>query len=162
MMKTLKSWLLEYGEGHRHPVNKMLHWICVPSIVFSLLCALKAIPLGDALVNAATLLLLGWILYYASLCWQLALGMVIVFCAMYAGVLLLETALGPQLPWLAATVFVLAWVGRFVGHEFEGARPSFLKDLQFLLIGPIWLLADFYRRVQIPMGAGAGAMPLPH
>ena len=37
-------------------------------------------------------------------------------------------------------VFTLSWIGQFYGHKIEGKKPSFLKDLQFLLIGPIWLL----------------------
>ena len=42
-------------------------------------------------------------------------------------------------------VFVLAWIGQFIGHLIEGKRPSFFKDLQFLLIGPAWLMAFVYR-----------------
>jgi uncharacterized membrane protein YGL010W len=54
-------------------------------------------------------------------------------------------------PWplwqVAAVVFVLAWTGQFIGHVFEGRRPSFFKDLQFLLIGPAWLLSFIYRHL---------------
>lgn len=54
-----------------------------------------------------------------------------------------------QLPirlWLLSViVFVIAWIGQFVGHQIEGKKPSFFKDLQFLLIGPLWLLAFVYR-----------------
>jgi uncharacterized membrane protein YGL010W len=46
-------------------------------------------------------------------------------------------------------LFVLAWVGQFIGHRIEGKRPSFFQDLQFLLIGPLWLLADLYRRLGV-------------
>ena len=51
---------------------------------------------------------------------------------------------------VSVAVFVLAWVGQFIGHAIEGKRPSFFKDVQFLLIGPIWLLAELYRRAGIP------------
>ena len=51
---------------------------------------------------------------------------------------------------VSAAVFVLAWIGQFIGHAIEGKRPSFFKDVQFLLIGPIWLLAGLYRRAGIP------------
>jgi uncharacterized membrane protein YGL010W len=47
-------------------------------------------------------------------------------------------------------IFVAAWIGQFIGHAIEGKRPSFFKDLQFLLIGPLWLLAALYRRCGIP------------
>ena len=46
-------------------------------------------------------------------------------------------------------IFVLAWIGQFVGHHVEGRKPSFLEDVSFLLIGPAWLLADVYRRAGI-------------
>jgi uncharacterized membrane protein YGL010W len=154
-MKTLKSWLDEYSESHLDPVNKTLHWICIPLIVFAIFCGLKALPWGDARINAATLVILGMLAYYARLSWQLAFGMLFVFAAMYAAVLALERATGAYLVWAAAAIFVAAWVGQFIGHHVEGARPSFFKDLQFLLIGPLWLLADVYRRMAIPMGPGA-------
>jgi uncharacterized membrane protein YGL010W len=53
--------------------------------------------------------------------------------------------------WLvSAIVFVVAWIGQFYGHKVEGKKPSFLKDIQFLLIGPAWLLHFIYRRLGIP------------
>jgi len=56
---------------------------------------------------------------------------------------------GPRLPWIAIAVFVLAWMGQFIGHAIEGRKPKFLQDLQFLLIGPAWLLQFVYRAVGI-------------
>ena len=50
----------------------------------------------------------------------------------------------------ALAIFVAAWIGQFIGHAYEGKRPSFFKDVQFLLIGPLWLLAALYRRLGIP------------
>jgi len=55
---------------------------------------------------------------------------------------------GATLP-VAIAVFVAAWVGQFVGHRIEGRKPSFVEDVRFLLVGPAWLLGDFYRRVGI-------------
>ena len=157
-MTTLRQWLNEYQQSHHNPTNKLLHWICIPLIVFSLACALKAIPVGGDGFNVATLVGVLALAYYARLSWQLAAGMVVIFGAMYAGVLAVEQALGPAgLLWSAALIFVGAWIGQFIGHHIEGAKPSFFKDLQFLLIGPLWLLADVYRRLAIPMGRGAHA-----
>ena len=47
-------------------------------------------------------------------------------------------------------LFVLAWIGQFIGHHYEGKRPSFFKDIQFLMIGPLWLLSFIYRKLRIP------------
>jgi uncharacterized membrane protein YGL010W len=50
---------------------------------------------------------------------------------------------------ICVLAFVVAWIGQFIGHAIEGKRPSFFKDVQFLMIGPLWLLADVYRRLGI-------------
>ena len=44
------------------------------------------------------------------------------------------------------TLFVIAWVGQFYGHKIEGKKPSFFDDLQFLLIGPLWVAEPWLRR----------------
>ena len=50
---------------------------------------------------------------------------------------------------LSLLVFIIAWAGQFIGHHIEKKRPSFLKDIQFLLIGPLWLLSFIYRKFEI-------------
>jgi len=47
-------------------------------------------------------------------------------------------------------IFALAWIGQFYGHKIEGKKPSFFKDLQFLLIGPAWLMHFVYKKMRIP------------
>ena len=54
-----------------------------------------------------------------------------------------------QLMWTAVSVFVLAWIGQFIGHLIEGARPSFFTDLAYLLIGPAWLADKLMRQLKI-------------
>ena len=44
---------------------------------------------------------------------------------------------------------MLAWIGQFIGHKIEGEKPSFFEDLQFLLIGPAWLLGAIYQKLGI-------------
>ncbi|WP_028008789.1 DUF962 domain-containing protein [Solimonas flava] len=151
-MRTLGQWLDEYNASHRNPVNKTLHWICVPLIAFTIACALKLIPVGHGYLNALSVVGVLVLLYYFRLSWQLALGMSAVFFVGYRLVLAAEAAFGAQLIWVALAIFVVAWIGQFIGHHVERARPSFFKDLQFLLIGPLWLLDAVYRRMAIPTG----------
>jgi uncharacterized membrane protein YGL010W len=47
------------------------------------------------------------------------------------------------------SVFIITWIFQFIGHTIEGQKPSFLKDLQFLLIGPIWLLGFILKKIGI-------------
>jgi uncharacterized membrane protein YGL010W len=150
-LRSLTEWLGEYGESHRHPVNKLVHWICVPAIMWSVLALLWALPVPGASPAPfnwslpVVVLALG---YYFFLSPRLALGMLPVVAAMLGSLLLLDAA-GAPIVWIAAGIFVAAWIAQFWGHQVEGRRPSFFKDVQFLLIGPLWLLAHLYRRAGI-------------
>ena len=151
-MKAIQSWLDEYSESHRNPVNKKIHWVCVPLIMLSAVGFLWGAPrLGvfatfGAYANWATLLILASLIYYALLSPRLAAGMLLVSTVMC--LIVIELAALPwPLWWTCLAIFVGAWIGQFIGHKIEGRKPSFFKDLQFLLIGPIWLLADAYKRL---------------
>ena len=86
---------------------------------------------------------------YFSLSASLGIGMILVMLAMLAIVYALD--LLPVPLWITCvTLFVAAWIGQFIGHAVEGKRPSFFKDVQFLMIGPLWLLAHLFRRAGIP------------
>ncbi|HEY6642082.1 DUF962 domain-containing protein [Povalibacter sp.] len=153
-MRTVNQWLSEYGESHRDPTNKWLHWICVPVIVISLVGLLWSVPVPAAfsdispLLNWGTILLAAGVLYYFAISWSLALGMVL-----FVGVVVLAILGLQELPWslrsVCLTLFVVAWIGQFIGHHYEGRRPSFFKDVQFLMIGPLWLLSFIYRQFGI-------------
>ncbi|MBC6989116.1 DUF962 domain-containing protein [Hymenobacter sp. BT491] len=152
-MATITNLLSEYGESHQNPTNKRVHWICVPLIMFSLLGLLWSVPLPAALretspwLNLATVVMVLAIGYYLRLSVPLALGMIVV-CAVIVGLLrLLDAQSAVPLWMICLIIFVLAWVGQFWGHKVEGKKPSFLKDVQFLLIGPLWLLHFIYQRL---------------
>lgn len=149
-MKTADQWFEQYGQSHRNPVNKTIHWVCIPLIVISLLGLLMAIPLriGPSWLNPATLLMAGALVWYATISLRLALGMLVVGSAMLVAASALQ-ALPVPLWSSSLAVFVLAWVGQFVGHQIEGKKPSFFEDVQFLLVGPLWLLGFVYRRLGI-------------
>lgn len=154
-MKTLDQWLAEYSASHRNTKNKMTHWLGIPLIVFAVFAGLKALPLGSEWLNAVTAAMALALVYYALLSWRLALGMAVIFTVIYALILPLAQNTGRWLPVVAMAVFAVGWVLQFIGHAYEGVKPSFFKDMQFLMIGPLWLLADVYRRMQWPMLAAA-------
>ena len=153
-MRSAEAWLREYGESHQHPTNELLHVVCVPAIVLAVLGLLWSLPVPSALaavspwLNWATLGALAALVYYLYLSLALAAGGAVALAALLA----LTSALA-QLPvplWATSlAIFVTAWVGQFVGHAIEGRRPSFFSDVQFLLIGPLWLLASAYRRLHL-------------
>lgn len=133
--------LARYAESHRNPVNELIHFVCIPAIVFSLLGILWAIhPVVAVLVVAAALV------YYVKLSRPFALGM-----AAMAAVMLGLLNMLPEGTVLVTSigVFVLAWIGQFIGHHIEGKKPSFFDDQRFLLIGPLFVLSFLYRRMRL-------------
>jgi uncharacterized membrane protein YGL010W len=154
-MKTAQRWLDEYGESHQHPLNEKIHCICIPLIMFSLIALLSLLPLKLVVLNQypnlnhwGFALVVFASIYYFFLSIPLFAGMISV------SALLLFTidwlTLLPYPLWQTATIiFVGAWIGQFYGHKIEGKKPSFFKDVQFLLIGPLWLLSKLYRRYGI-------------
>ena len=144
-MRRIDALLSEYGESHQNPTNKQVHWICVPIIFVCVMALIYAIPpvMGvNLLLPVAALALL----YYVILSPRLALGFVLVLAVGYAIIVALE-AIVPLPIWATALIlFVLAWIGQFWGHKVEGKKPSFFKDVQFLLIGPAWLMSFLYKR----------------
>jgi uncharacterized membrane protein YGL010W len=154
-MRTAAQWLDDYGDSHRNQTNKILHWICVPVIAWCVLGLLWALPFPNSIraahpaVNWSGIAVIAAIVYYAVLSIRLALGALLLLFTMLWSIDCLDRWQDVPLWSICAFLFVIAWIGQFVGHAIEGKRPSFFKDLQFLMIGPLWLLAAVYRRLGI-------------
>ena len=140
-MRTIDILLAQYGDSHRNPVNEWVHIVCVPLIVFSVLGLLWSVHPGVALAGSVAALA-----YYMKLSRPFALGMLAMLILMLAALAAMQPIV--ILP-MALVVFVLAWIGQFIGHQIEGRKPSFLDDLRFLLIGPLFVLGFLYRRLRL-------------
>ncbi|TNG00503.1 MAG: DUF962 domain-containing protein [Gammaproteobacteria bacterium] len=152
-MRTLETWLSEYAESHQNPVNKTIHHFCVPLIMFSLLGLLWLIPgvfynQVPVFLNLAVLLAVCALPYYFFLSRLFALGMLVISSLMITLIWWLFDS-GAPLFEISILIFIFSWIGQFIGHQIEGKKPSFFKDIQFLLIGPLWVLAHLYRRLGI-------------
>ena len=154
-MKTIHEWLSEYGESHQNNTNKMVHWFCVPLIMFSLIGLLWSIPTPELFkkysfpVNFGTLFLLLVLCYYALLSIRLTIGMLFITGAIVLGNYYIEKVNIAPLWIVSIIIFVVSWIGQFIGHNIEGKKPSFLKDIQFLLIGPLWIMSFIYKKLNI-------------
>lgn len=163
-MRSADEWFEAYGESHQNAVNKKIHWVCVP-VIFTTLVALlwniqlpiaiegtiSMVPLSE-FANLGIGLLLFALIYYAVISLSLAAGMFLVALLSIGGVFVLKSLaviVSLSLPQVSLAVFILAWIGQFIGHKIEGKKPSFLEDIQFLMIGPLWLLGFIYRRLGI-------------
>lgn len=155
-MQTLHQLLETYGESHKNPTNKLIHWICVPSIMFSLAGLLMAIPNPfltekSLVLNWAFVFFLWAWIYYMRLSKVMFFGFLVIGLLMLWGNLEIFKAVesGKNLALISLAVFVVAWIGQFIGHKIEGKKPSFLQDLQFLLIGPAWLLHFIFKKLGV-------------
>lgn len=150
-MKDLNSWLNEYSQSHQNKVNKQIHYICVPLIFWTIYFMLYSIPFPEnksAYINVANFI------YFFALIFWFRLSLKIGFLFLIHGLILSVIATGLQyivflgfgenLFYASLIVFIIAWIGQFYGHKIEGKKPSFLKDLQFLLIGPVWIVNDLF------------------
>lgn len=154
-MPTIHHWLSVYGESHKNETNKSIHWVCVPTIFFSIvgLCYTIKLPvsLAGVQLNIAIFVLGLVVLYYFYLSKTLWVGMLIFGMACLVLCNFIEKSDILPLWLLCIILFVTAWVGQFYGHKVEGKKPSFLKDIQFLMIGPAWLMSFIYKKLGIPL-----------
>lgn len=155
MKKTADQWFEEYGASHQNPTNKLIHWICVPLIFIVIMGLLWSIPtpaLFDSVpyLNWATLSAIIVVGFYLKMSPSLAVGLTLFTLATYALLAYYEQQSGWPAMWATCSVaFVILWIFQFIGHYIEGKKPSFFKDIQFLLIGPAWLMGFIYRRLGI-------------
>ena len=136
-MKTITEWFDEYSDSHQNKINKTIHWVCVPAILFSII---GIIAHFSALLTA--LLLVLTLVFYARLDLVLAIAMTVLIAIMAWLIYILPVGVGFYIG-----VFIIAWIGQFYGPKVEGKKPSFFKDLQFLLIGPVWCMDAYLAKV---------------
>lgn len=132
--------LAHYGESHQNPTNELIHFIAIPLIMLSLVGMLFALHpyVAYAFVAAS-------MVYYARL------SLVFLLTMMLGSVLLLALvhAMGALVLKLSVVIFVGAWIMQFVGHKLEGKKPSFFEDLQYLWVGPLFVLSKLFIKLGI-------------
>jgi uncharacterized membrane protein YGL010W len=150
-MKTLTQWFEEYGLSHKNVTNKKIHYICVPLIFFSVVGLFMSIPnqilssltsLHPIFANWAFIVLVFVLIFYFRLSAAMGLKMLLFTAICLVGNYFIAQAL--SLLWFSLALFAAGWIGQFYGHKIEGKKPSFLKDLQFLLIGPAWVIDNVF------------------
>lgn len=141
-MKNLNQYLALYAESHQNPTNKKIHFVCVPLIMWTVLMLLDlvALPMGTL---GHVLVILSFFFYH-FIDTPILDSVLMLYLSMT--MLLLSRFLGDSRLVVGLVIFVLAWIGQFIGHKVEGKKPSFLNDLLFLLIGPMWILQSFKRK----------------
>lgn len=147
--QRLSELLATYAETHQNPLNVRIHFVCVPAILISILWLLLAIPAPKTFGMLNWAYVAGLVLYfhYRRMSRLVALGFLCMFGFAWLSNLAWVRFFPGTENYAAIAIFVLAWIAQFYGHHVEGKRPAFLMDLQFLLIGPAWILVKIFKRL---------------
>jgi uncharacterized membrane protein YGL010W len=153
-MKTAQQWFDEYAVSHQNETNQLIHYICVPAIFFSVIGLFMSIPTTflENLLGLYNPLLENWAvvvglfisIFYFRLGFWYFIKMILLILVCIIGNYWLSSF--GNLAIISLAIFVVAWIGQFYGHKVEGMKPSFIKDLQFLLIGPLWVIEKIVRK----------------
>jgi len=132
--------LAHYGESHQNPRNELIHFIAIPLIMLSLVGMMFALhPYVAYAFIAASMV------YYARLSVVFLLTMAVLSAA-FIGVIF---AMGPLVLPVCIAIFVGAWILQFIGHKIEGKKPSFFEDIQYLWVGPLFVLSKLFGKLGI-------------
>ena len=140
--RRIDALLHHYGLSHVHPTNEVIHMVAIPAIMLSLIGLIFALHPALALVFFAASMV-----YYARLSWRFTGCMLLVSSVMLAVVDALDTR-GVLVP-VSVLVFVVAWIFQFIGHRIEGKKPSFFEDIQYLWVGPLFVLSKGFLRLGV-------------
>ena len=170
-MRKIDQLFAEYAESHQNQTNKLIHWICVPLIFFTIVGFISLIPIsltktlnnighysdfaighihiGNSFINFIGIITLIIVtIFYFNLSKIISIIMFFIMLVMFYLSSKINQSFGNS--WIIyLSIFVITWIFQFIGHKIEGRKPSFLKDLQFLLIGPIWLLHFVLKKLGI-------------
>ena len=132
--------LAHYEESHRNPRNEVIHFVAIPLIMLSLIGLLFALHPWVAYG-----FILASMVYYA----RLSAVFLVTMAVLSAIGLALVHAMGSQVLPISAAIFVLAWIAQFIGHRIEGKKPSFFEDLQYLWVGPLFVLSKLFGKLGV-------------
>lgn len=163
-MRNLATFLHDYGESHRHPINQWVHIVCVPAIFLSTLGLFWLIPLGRWLgldgaagywLNGGTVLAVLCMPFYL----RLSVGVSVLMLGWLAVSIAIVVAVdrsAASLGWSALVLWLVAWAIQVWGHKVEGKKPSFTDDLVFLLVGPVFVSKEFAYKLGLSRTPGHG------
>jgi uncharacterized membrane protein YGL010W len=147
-VSKLDAQFVDYAQYHQTSGNQLTHIFGIPLIAIAVLGWLSSVwivspqflqtagvPLSLLHWDLAVAAIIAVTIRYATLDWRLGLPFSLVLYGLYW--------IGRALPNSACwAFFVGGWVLQFIGHwVFEKKSPAFTKNIEHLLIGPIWIFA---------------------
>ncbi len=151
--RQIDALLNEYGESHTNRTNIVIHGIAVPAIYWVTIALVWLIPVPEVLatmdITFAHILIIPALFYYFRLSGPIGAAMTLLTIAVFLSIDAMYQ-LGVDILQFSIVLFAVMWILQFVGHHIEGKKPSFFKDLQFLLVGPAWWWVHWLKRLNIP------------
>ena len=151
--RPIDRWFENYSADHRNDTNQAIHVIAVPAILWSVVALIWCIPVFGTLFQngiwAGLAMFAAW-MFYNRLSRSIGYGMLVAFFTIGCSCRLIEHSYGIKtLRYAAISVFGVAWIAQFVGHKIEGKKPSFFEDLQYLWVGPLFVLSKLFVKLGV-------------
>ena len=153
-MSDTDEWLTDYGETHRDIQYAAVYWMSVPVLVVGMVGLLWSLPVPQEflaispVLNWGTAFLLATVVYYFIISMPLAIGMLPFLAGVIACQVWLEHS-DYSAQQAAAGLTLASMVGLYLGRHAARGFKAVLEDVQLLMIGPIWILSQLYRKMGI-------------
>jgi uncharacterized membrane protein YGL010W len=138
--RKIDSLLTHYSKSHINPTNEAIHFVAIPLIMLSIVGLMYALHPWVAFAFMAASMV-----YYARLSVVFSVAMVVWSTILYALILMM----GDKVWQTSLAIFISAWIAQFIGHNIEGKKPSFFEDLQYLWVGPLFVLSKLFEKIGI-------------
>ena len=149
---NLDEWTEKYAELRAGGPGSACAWLGIPLLVSALIGVLWSLPVASSLsdaspaINYATLFLMATFVYYCILSIVLALGGLLFLLAASVPSIWL-TATDTSLAPIAGPVFAAALLWQVLDTKKATGRLLVIRNLHYLMLGPIWLLRAAYRKL---------------
>ena len=132
--------LAHYGKSHTNSTNEIIHFAAIPLIMLSIVGLMYALHPWVAFAFMAASMV-----YYARLSTVFLVAMVVWSTILYWLIL----QMGDKVWQTSLIIFIGAWIAQFYGHHVEGKKPSFFEDIQYLWVGPLFVLSKLFLKLEI-------------
>lgn len=154
-MHETDKWLSDYGESHAGVSFGGVYWLAVLALVIGTVGMLWSLPVPQEFADISPVLnwgstfLMAAVVYYFIISMSLAIGMLpFVFGIAALQIWLVQSP--HSLAHVAVSVSVLSLAGLYLGQRSNGGIRAVFRDIQLMMIAPVWLLSIVYRRFGIP------------
>jgi uncharacterized membrane protein YGL010W len=138
--RKIDTLLTHYGSSHLNPTNEIIHFVAIPLIMLSIVGLMYALHPWVAYAFMAASMV-----YYA----RLSIVFLVAMVAWGALLFWVITLMGDKVWQTSLIIFVGAWIIQFIGHKIEGKKPSFFEDIQYLWVGPLFVLSKLFMKLGI-------------